>query len=201
MVGESERCALELADARPDVVAYACLIAIMAEGPGAHESAESRLARTLSEAGSDAPVTSSAGALVRSLQGLGASRVGIVAPYLRPLTEVVCEYLGGYGIDVVSSVSLEVADNVEVGRLDPAKLVEHARRLDLSGVDAVVLSACVQMPSLSALEEATEALRLPVLSAATATAAEILSLLGESPIVPGAGAALAGRTRSSAGRS
>ena len=30
----------ELADARLDVVAYACLIAIMAAGPGAHEAAE-----------------------------------------------------------------------------------------------------------------------------------------------------------------
>jgi maleate isomerase len=34
MVTESDRCARELADARLDVVAYACLIAIMAGGPG-----------------------------------------------------------------------------------------------------------------------------------------------------------------------
>jgi len=191
MVGESDRCALELADARVDVVAYACLIAIMAEGPGAHEASEARLARTLSGAGCEAPVTSSAGALVRSLQRLSAERVAIVAPYMRPLTDVVCAYLGSYGIDVVSSVSLEVPDNVDVGRLDPSRLPEHAAGLELAGVDAVVLSACVQMPSLSALHDASERLGLPVLSAATATAAEILVLLGEAPLVPDAGAALA----------
>ena len=42
MVTESDRCARELADARLDVVAYACLIAIMASGPGAHEAEEER---------------------------------------------------------------------------------------------------------------------------------------------------------------
>ena len=65
MVGESDRCARELADARVDVIAYACLIAIMAEGKGAHESSEARLKETLAAAGCNAPVTSSAGALVR----------------------------------------------------------------------------------------------------------------------------------------
>jgi maleate isomerase len=115
MVGESDRCVRELADARVDVLAYACLIAIMAEGPGAHEASEARLARTLEEAGCHAPVTSSAGALVRSLQNLGAHRVAIVTPYMQELTNMVCEYLSGYGIEVTSSVSLEVPDNVEVG--------------------------------------------------------------------------------------
>lgn len=192
MVGQADRCAAELADARVDVVAYACLIAIMAEGPGAHESAEARLASTVAAAGCAAPVTSSAGALVRSLQRLGASRIAVVAPYMPPLTAMVCDYLAGYGIEVVSAVSLEVPDNVEVGRLDPGNLVGHARRLELDGAEAVVLSACVQMPSLAALPAASEALGLPVLSAAAATAAEILQLLGEEPLVAGGGAALAG---------
>ena len=193
MVAESERCAAELADARVDVVAYACLIAVMAEGRGAHEAAEERLANALAAAGSPAPVTSSAGALVRTLQGLGARRVAIVTPYLKPLTGMVAGYLAAYGLEVVDSVSLEVADNVEVGRLDPARLIGHARGLSLAGVDAVVLSACVQMPSLTVIDEASRDLGLPVLSAATATAREILALLAEEPVVPGAGAALARR--------
>jgi len=57
----------------------------------------------------------------------------------------------------------------------------------------VVLSACVQMPSLTVIDEASRDLGLPVLSAATATAREILALLAEEPVVPGAGAALARR--------
>jgi maleate isomerase len=190
-VTETQRCANELADAKVDVVAYACLIAIMAEGAGAHEAGEARLAEILTAAGCAAPVTSSAGALVRTLERLGAERVAIVTPYLKSLTEVVVSYLAGYGIRVVDSVSLEVAHNVEVGRLDPAKLTGYAATLDLTRADAVVLSACVQMPSLSAIDQAGRALGLPVLSAATATASEVLALLGEEPVIPGAGAALA----------
>ncbi len=191
MVDESDRCARELADARIDVVAYACLIAIMAEGKGAHEASEARISETLASAGSSAPVTSSAGALVRSLRRLDVGRVALVAPYVRPLTQLVIGYLASYGIEVVSSMSLEVDDNVEVGRLDPSLLVSYATKLDLTKADAVVLSACVQMPSLSAIEDAERVLGRPVLSAATATTYEVLALLGERPSVPGAGAALA----------
>jgi len=191
MVAESERCAAELADARVDVVAYACLIAVMAEGKGAHEAAEERLANALAAAGSPTAVTSSAGALVRTLQRLGARRVAIVTPYLKPLTGMVADYLAAYGIEVVDSVSLEVADNVEVGRLDPTQLIGYAKGLGLVRADAVVLSACVQMPSLAVIDKASQDLGLPVLSAATATAREILALLAEEPVVPGAGAALA----------
>lgn len=183
MVADSDRCARELADARLDVVAYACLIAIMAAGSGAHEAAEQRLAGTLAAAGSPAPVTSSAGALVRALQRLGASQVAIVTPYLKPLTVMVIDYLAGYGITVTDSVSLEVADNVDVGRLDPADLSGHVKRLDLTGADALVLSACVQMPSLAALGEVSRQTQVPVLSAATATASEVVTLLGHSGTV------------------
>ena len=39
-----ERCAAELADADCDVLAYACLVAVMASGPGAHQRAGAGLA-------------------------------------------------------------------------------------------------------------------------------------------------------------
>ena len=56
-----------------------------------------------------------------------------------------------------------------------------------------MLSACVQMRSLPAIQVAEDALGLPVLSAAVATAYEVLDRLGVSPVVPGAGALLSGR--------
>ena len=190
MVEQADRSASELADARVDVVAYGCLIAIMAGGPGAHEKAEERIAGTLAAAGCDAPVTSSAGSLVRALQRLDAKQVSIVTPYMKPLTTMVVDYLAAYGIEVVSSISLEVSDNVAVGQLDPSGLPALAETLELGRSDAVVLSACVQMPSLPVIAEAQDRLGRPVLSAATATAAEVLSLLGEEPRIPAAGAAL-----------
>jgi maleate isomerase len=78
-------------------------------------------------------------------------------------------------------------------------LVALIEGLDLRQADAVVLSACVQMPSLPAIPVVEELTGLPVLSAATATARQILDTLGLDPLIDGAGALL-GAARSSAAR-
>ena len=191
MNAESGPAAAALADARCDVLAYACLVAVMAEGPGAHEVAEARLAAAARTAGHAMPVVTSAGALLAGLSALGARRVALIAPYLEPLTGKVCDYLAGSGVEVVDRISLGVADNVEVGRLDPERLPELARKLDIGDADAVVLSACVQMPSLPAVPVVEKELGLPVLTAATATVHQVLTRLGLSTRIPGAGALLA----------
>jgi len=192
MVEESDRCVVELADARVDVIAYACLVAIMTREHAAHRVAEERLARVAREHGADVPVVSSAGALVAALGALHARRVALVAPYVRAITAQVCDYIAAEGVEVVSAVSLEIADNVAVGRLDPQALRETYKRLDLSRADALVLSSCVQMPSLAAIQPVEDECGLPVLSAATATTWAILGALGLDPVVPGAGRLLAG---------
>lgn len=192
MNAQAQRAAAELADARPDVVATACLVAIMAQGPGYHCTAEDDITAALRAEGSDAPVVSSAGALLSGIAALGATRVAIITPYMEPLTKAVVDYLEDAGVEVVDSLSLQVPDNLAVARLDPADLREHWRRLDLTGADALVLSACVQMPSLPSIEAVQDAAGIPVLSAATATTHRILTGLGLEPRVPGAGALLAG---------
>ena len=136
------------------------------------------------------PVVSSAGALIEALHHLGARRVAVLTPYVRSLTETVCDYIRHEGIDVVDSISLEVADNLAVARLDPGNLVELADRVDTSRADALVLSACVQMPSLPVLDAVQQRFGIPVLSAASATVWRILSRLGLDPTVPRAGALL-----------
>lgn len=188
MVGEGDRCAAELADARVATMGYACLIALMAEGPKAHESIEPHLR---SVAGGATPVVSSAGALVRTLRELGLRRVAVVAPYVPSLTAMAISYLEAYDIEVVDSVSLNVPDNHEVGALDPSLLPDHVRKLDLSRAEGIVLSACVQMPSLPAVDLVEKEFGLPVVTAATATTRELLKSVGLPPVVPQAGAALA----------
>jgi maleate isomerase len=196
MNAQTERAALELADARPDVVATACLVAIMAQGPGHHCVAEAEISSALRAEGAEAPVVSSAGALLSGIEALGAKRVAIITPYMKELTARVVDYIEDTGIEVVDALSLEVPDNLAVARLDPADLREHWRRLDLSRADALVLSACVQMPSLASIQPVEDEAGLPVLSAATSTAFRILTELGLPPIVPGAGSLLGGRVAS-----
>jgi maleate isomerase len=192
MNAQTERASLELADARPDVVASACLVAIMAQGPGHHCHAEGQITGVLQGEGLDVPVISSAGALLRALDAMGAKRIAMITPYMKPLTRLVADYIEDAGVEVCDALSLEVSDNLAVARLDPAGLHEHWRRLDVGSADALVLSACVQMPSLSAIQPVEDAAGLPVLSAATATVFTILSELGLQPRVPDAGRLLSG---------
>ncbi|EOM75101.1 Asp/Glu racemase [Rhodococcus rhodnii] len=193
MDADSLRCAAELADARVDVMAYACLVAIMSQGRGYHCESETKLAGIAErEAGSAIPVLSSAGALTEALAHLGAKKLAVVTPYMKPLTATVCDYIEHEGFDVVDSLSLEVADNLEVGRLDPRNLLDHVEKVDTSDADALVLSACVQMPSLPVLDEIQSRFEIPVVTAAAATTWRILNRLGLDPVVPRAGALLAG---------
>jgi len=193
MDAESGRCALELSDARVDVLNYACLVAIMSMGHGYHRISEERLHRITVENGAAAPVITSAGALVHGLQSLGARKISMIAPYLRPLTALVRDYIENEGFQVLDAISLEIPDNLTVGARDPLALVDVFKDLQHAGADAIVLSACVQMPSLAAMPIVEEEYGLPVVSAATCTVFHALETLGLKTVVPNAGRLLSGR--------
>lgn len=189
---DSDRCALELTDARVDVLGYACLVAIMSMGIGYHRTSESRLHQRTVENGSPTPVVTSAGALVEGLRALKARRIAVVCPYLKPLTQLVVDYLKAEDFEVSDFLALEIPDNLEVGRHDPQKLVEIYKRLDLANVDALVISACVQMPSLPVIARVQQEVGIPVVSAAVCTTYSMLKRLGLPTVVPGAGELLSG---------
>lgn len=187
---EGVRCAAELADARVDVMSTACLVAIMAQGAGYHREVEADYRRVIAENGASSKVMTSAGALVYGLQKLAAKRVALLAPYMKPLTAKVVAYLEAEGIEVVDHRSFEIPDNLEVGRRDPMRLVEDVKALDLGRADVVVLSACVQMPSLPALALVEKELGRPVTSTAACTTRQMLDLLGLPAQIPDCGAVL-----------
>ena len=192
MDAESDRCALELSDARVDVLGYACLVAIMAMGHGYHRVSQERLHGRTVENGGPAPVITSAGALVDALKVMNAKRVAVVAPYMLPLTRMVVDYIENEGHEVLVWRALEIPDNLEVGRHDPARLPGIVAGMNLEGVDVIVLSACVQMPSLQAVAQVEAMTGKPVVTAAIATTYAMLKALGLDTYVPGGGALLSG---------
>jgi len=189
---ESLRCAAELADARVDVMSTACLVAIMAMGLGYHREAERELTAVARANQSLARVMTSAGALVEGLKTLGAKRISLMAPYMRPLTDLVVRYIENEDIEVIDSICFEIPDNLDVGLRDPMLLLDDVKRLDTRGADVVVASACVQMPSLPAVQRIEDMLGIRTVSTAVCTVRRMLDHLGLEPVVPGAGALLAG---------
>jgi maleate isomerase len=192
MDAESDRCALELSDARVDVMGYACLVAVMAMGPGYHKESQRRLTQVAADNGSNAKVITSAGALVNALGVIGAKKVIMVCPYMEPLAETVIEYIEAEGYDVTSHCALHIADNLEVGLHDPAKLPGIVAGMPYQDVDAIILSACVQMPSLPAVAQVEAMTGKPVITSSIATTYAMLKELGLATYIPGGGALLSG---------
>jgi len=185
---DSDRCALELSDASVDVMGYACLVAIMSMGLGYHRESQERLHQVTVESGQPCPVVSSAGALVEGLAALRAQRIALITPYRKPLTDLVCQYLESEGFEVLDAISLEIPDNLEVARQDPMAPVDLVDRLNLSNVDTLVASACVQMPSLPAVAHLQAKTGVPTLSASVATSYRMMRELQLDTQIPGFGA-------------
>jgi maleate isomerase len=156
---DSIRCAAELADEPVDVVGYAS--AIMSMGRGYHRQSEAQLQNALVKESRPISVVTSAGALVGELKRSGVRTITIVTPYLESLTALMVDYIRHEGIAVVDSIALSIADNVAVGARDPSLLLEDVGRINTTDVDAMVLSACVQMPSLAAIQKVEDKLGLP----------------------------------------
>lgn len=188
---EGLRCAAELADARVEVMSTACLVAIMAQGLGYHRQVEEDFRRVVAENGAGCKVMTSAGALVQGLKRLGAKRISLMAPYMKPLTDKVVAYIENEGIEVLDRIAFEIPDNLEVGRREPMRLLEDVKRLKIANADAVVLSACVQLQSLPAIQAAEKMLGVPVTSTSVCTVRSMLDLLELEPRIPNCGALLA----------
>ncbi|RJE79669.1 Asp/Glu racemase [Paracoccus sp. JM45] len=192
MDGDSDRCALELSDARVDVMGYACLVAIMSMGYGYHHASAERLRAVTAGNDAPAPVITSAGALADGIRAIGALSVAVVTPYMKPLTEMVVDYIRNEGIEVADYVALEISDNLAVAAHDPMNLPQIVAGMNTDDVDAIVLSACVQMPSLAAVSIVEAQTGKPVVTAAVATTWAMLHALNLPTRVPGGGTLLSG---------
>ena len=188
MDADSDRCALELSDAAVDVMGYACLVAIMAMGLGYHRESQTRLAGVAEGNGRACPVVSSAGALIHGLGSLGAKKIALITPYQTALTDLVVNYINAEGFEVMDALSLEIPDNLQVAAQDPMQPATLVDRLDLTGVDTIVASACVQMPSLPAVQAIQDRTGIQTLSASVATTHQMMTTLGLRTDIPGVGA-------------
>jgi maleate isomerase len=87
---------------------------------------------------------------------------------------------------------LEIPNNLDVARHDQNQLPGIVQSMNFADADVIVLSACVQMPSLSVVPKVEALSGKPVITAAIATTYAMLRALDLEPITPGAGALLSG---------
>ena len=145
MDADSDRCAAELADARVDVLGYACLVAIMSMGQGYHRQSQARLQRvTEKESGDCIPVVTSAGALVDSLKTMEARKIAMVAPYVKALTCMVADYIEAEGI---GSQRISIEDVRRLWQVkEPVMILDVRTKRSIEGTDTQAQGAVRLLP-------------------------------------------------------
>ncbi|WP_223428255.1 hypothetical protein [Tateyamaria pelophila] len=101
------------------------------------------------------------------------------------------DYVAHEGFEIHGSLVLETEDNLEVAAHDPMALIKDVKRFDTKGVDVVVLSWSVQMPSLHAFAAVEATLGIPVTSAGACTVRAMFMQIKLEPVASAAGAILA----------
>ena len=161
-------------------------------GIGYHRESEVRLADCAKQNAAAVPIVTSAGALIEGLHALKAKNIAMLSPYMKPLAKTVVNYIESEGFQINDWHTLEIPNNLVVASQDPKNLIQYAENLNLDGVDVLVVSACVQMPSLEVIASLQEQVNIPVISAAVCTTYCMLKALKLETKVPNAGALLSG---------
>jgi maleate isomerase len=158
----------------PLAVAFAC-----ASGSFVHGAVGERLlSGSILSAGAPAATTTS-GALVESLQLLGARRIAVVTPYIDAVTERLIWFLGEHGIEVVSSIGLGLLSHIwKVGYSEIVAAVTAVDRLD---AEAVFIS-CTNVPTYDIIAPLERRLGKPVLTANQVTMCSALRAMGSQAV-------------------
>lgn len=147
-----------LADAKCDVVAFHCTANSMEEGQGG----EVRIRAAVADAGVR-HATTTATAIRRALDALGARRIVLVTPYSQAVTDHEAEFLNEAGYDVIHAKGHALAGSDAYCGTPSA--VWRDRVLDVARPDAdVYFLSCANISVFSIIEELESRLGRPVIS-------------------------------------
>lgn len=157
---------------RYDAVGYLCTSAAMVIG-------SDRVASLIGEAVPGARVTDPMRAAEAALARLGATRVGLVTPYVPEVTEGIAARLAAAGHAVVQAASFGVDEDSRVARISAGSIYGAIRSV-AAGAEAVFVS-CTALRTIGHVADWEAAAGLPVVSSNQAVAWHVLDRLGAAP--------------------
>ncbi len=109
-------------------------------------------------------------AIRRELEGRGASRIALLAPYPKPLVDAASAYWVRFGFDVVATARVDIGEDTRaIYEITDANVAEALTGFDAADADVTVLSG-TGMPTITALLNADR----PMLSSNLCLATELL---------------------------
>lgn len=154
-----------VAQARVDVVAYACTAGSMVTPAASMPEAI--------EARTGIPTVTTAAAVVEAAVRLGARRVSVITPYAEAVNDHEAEFLRSNGIEVLAINGLGIvirgpADIPRISQTPLSAVRALAEQTFVAGSEALLIT-CTDFPSLPVIPELESALGVPVVSSNTAT--------------------------------
>lgn len=164
----------DLATARPDVVVFACTSAGTLRGNAWEEELIARIAdRT------EARAISVAAAVRKAIAARGAGRIGVLTPYVEAINQKIACSLEEDRLDVAATHGMGIKANVEIGAVEPERVLEFARdQFDASGID-LLFASCTNLRALEARERIERDLGVPVVTSNHAALEAVLELIGD----------------------
>lgn len=185
MAKEAPEVAVNLADARPEKIMFACTSGSLFGGLGY----DRQLADAI-ESRVGIPTTTTATAVVDAFRALGIDRAAMATPYLDWVTEAEAAFFEGNGVRILKWVDLKEQDGHVMAALSPRDVMDLARQADHPNAQGVFLS-CTDLPTFSVLALLEKELGKPVFSS---NSASLWALLGSDRRLSQLGRLFDGRT-------
>ena len=162
-----------------DCVAYGCTSGTVAAG---YDIIKKKVNLAKPEAKVTTPITSA----VKFLNKKNIRNISIFTPYTESINQSVVNYFKESGINVKTLHYLDIASDIDIGKVDRNYLFEILSNLHLDNSDALFIS-CTALPALDLIERLEKKLNKIVLSSNQTLIWEALNLIGNNERVKGYG--------------
>jgi|TARA_B110000967_G_scaffold185287_1_gene205437 maleate isomerase len=162
-----------------DCVAYGCTSGTVAAG---YETIKSKVNLAKPDAKVTTPITSA----IKAIRTLDIKKISIFTPYTKIINNSVVDYFKKKKIIINSLTYLDLASDLDIGKVDQHYLFEVLSKINLEDSDALFVS-CTALPVLSIIDKLEKKLNKIVLSSNQTLIWEALNLIGNKEPVIGYG--------------
>ncbi len=152
-----------------DLVVFNCTSSSSIVGDDAIEAA-------IQESKPSAKVLSTSQAVVANFRGRGFKKVSVLTPYSEEVSSLFRDYLQKNGVEIVSSMYMDMSDDRDVAMLPTDEIIKAAKAAIHDDADAIFIS-CTAMRSAEIIPQIEEAIGKPVLTSNQATFDQISRMI------------------------
>ncbi|WP_321794890.1 hypothetical protein [Caballeronia sp. J97] len=186
MTAQLEPAAILLRDTRPDLIVFHCT-AVSTWDPAMDETLCTRIQHA-----TGVRTATTAAALVRAIECMGARTIVLLTPYIDEINEREVTFLRHHGISVIDCHGLGLKTPEEMMAVEPESWMDLALQHRSEAADAYVIS-CTAIRTLPVIEEIEKVLGRPVITSNQAMAWHALRQSNVLDRVNGAGELLSGQ--------